>query len=395
MHKARVDIVIIGGGIAGLWTLARLRQAGYSALLFESEALGGVQTIASQGIIHGGAKYALTGNLTESARAIGDMPAVWRACLEGSGELDLSRVMVLSDHQYLWSSTGLVSRMAGFFASKAMRSRMTEVDVGQRPELFQHAEFIGSLYRLEEQVLDVSSLVAELHRQYGEFCYRVETDGLQFQAQADGVNLLRIPEQGLELEVQALVLTAGKGNADLLRLLGRDAPEMQLRPLHMVVAKGDLPPLYAHCLGSGSTPRITITSCETADSRMAWYLGGDLAESGIAHTPQQQIDKAHREINKLLPWVDLTAIEWSTLLIDRAEPKMPGSRRPDSVFLHSDRGVLTAWPTKLAFAPYLANEILQQLHQQGLSPGVSTKDDLELAHPEIALPPWEVKQDEA
>ena len=58
------DIIIFGGGIAGLWLLGRLREAGYSALLLESRALGGVQTSASQGIVHGGTKYALTGKLT-------------------------------------------------------------------------------------------------------------------------------------------------------------------------------------------------------------------------------------------------------------------------------------------------------------------------------------------
>ena len=28
-----VDVLIVGGGIAGLWTLARLKQAGYKAVL--------------------------------------------------------------------------------------------------------------------------------------------------------------------------------------------------------------------------------------------------------------------------------------------------------------------------------------------------------------------------
>ena len=50
------DIIIFGGGIAGLWLLNRLHNEGYQAILLETEALGGSQTIASQGIIHGGLK---------------------------------------------------------------------------------------------------------------------------------------------------------------------------------------------------------------------------------------------------------------------------------------------------------------------------------------------------
>ena len=82
------DIVIFGGGVAGLWLLNALRSAGYQAILFEKESLGGAQTMASQGIIHGGLKYALQGALSSATQAIADMPSRWRACLDGSGELD-------------------------------------------------------------------------------------------------------------------------------------------------------------------------------------------------------------------------------------------------------------------------------------------------------------------
>jgi len=56
-----LDVAIFGGGVAGLWTLARLIKQGFNAHLFECNQLGAGQSIASQGIIHGGTKYALTG----------------------------------------------------------------------------------------------------------------------------------------------------------------------------------------------------------------------------------------------------------------------------------------------------------------------------------------------
>ena len=69
----RPDIVIFGGGIAGLWLINRLNAAGYQCLLLESATLGGDQTLASQGIIHGGLKYALGGNLSNESEAISAM----------------------------------------------------------------------------------------------------------------------------------------------------------------------------------------------------------------------------------------------------------------------------------------------------------------------------------
>ena len=56
-----IDVAIIGGGIAGLWLLAQLRERGYGALLIESNQLGSGQTLCAQGIIHGGTKYRLRG----------------------------------------------------------------------------------------------------------------------------------------------------------------------------------------------------------------------------------------------------------------------------------------------------------------------------------------------
>ena len=84
------DAVIIGGGIAGLWLLNALRRAGYGVVLLESHRLGSSQTLASQGMIHGGLKYALGGVPSRASETIASMPGRWRACLDGDGELDLT-----------------------------------------------------------------------------------------------------------------------------------------------------------------------------------------------------------------------------------------------------------------------------------------------------------------
>ena len=68
------DVLIVGAGVAGLWLNARLRGQGFSTVLVESASLGGGQSVKSQGIIHGGAKYALHGALTGASEAIADMP---------------------------------------------------------------------------------------------------------------------------------------------------------------------------------------------------------------------------------------------------------------------------------------------------------------------------------
>ncbi|WP_127475581.1 FAD-dependent oxidoreductase [Sulfurivermis fontis] len=384
----QADVVICGGGVAGLWLLARLRQQGYRALLIENQALGAGQTRYAQGIIHGGTKYALTGAVSGSSEAIAAMPPLWRACLAGRGEIDLRAVRLMSDHQYLWSTASITSRMAGFFASKMMRSRIAPLDAADYPAVFRHRNFRGQVYRLEEPVLDTAALVHALALPHESAIWRGRV------VQADGVRLtLDDGGQQITFAARQVVLTAGKGNAALLQLFGRDTPQMQTRPLKMVMVRGELPQgVYAHCLGASSNPRITISTHYDAQGRTVWYLGGDLAEVGVKRSDAEQRAAARQELADLLPWIDFSACEFATLDIERAEPRMPDGRRPDDVYVDGRDGVITAWPTKLAFAPRLAARIADMLKQENIMPSVAMAGFPAWPFPGYALLPWQEEE---
>ena len=74
-----------------------LAARGYDVSLIEAEMLGGTQTLGSQGMIHGGQKYTLTGNVDDVASNVAKMPALWVDCLKGKGLIDLSAVEVLAE----------------------------------------------------------------------------------------------------------------------------------------------------------------------------------------------------------------------------------------------------------------------------------------------------------
>ncbi len=393
-----VDVAIFGGGVAGLWLLARLRRAGYRAVLFEADRLGAGQTRYAQGIIHGGTKYALTGKLTGSSEAIAEMPAIWRACLTGEGELDLRQVKLLSANQYMWSTESLTSRMAGFFASKLMRSRTQTVEGEARPEVFRNPAFKGQVYRLEEPVLDTASLVKALAEPQRQAIFKLPSlDDIQFKRGDDGWQMtFSNSGQMLNLDAKRLVFAAGKGNAALLDKCGRTAPAMQLRPLNMVMLRGSrehpLPgELYAHCLGPSTNPRITITTHYDAEGRTVWYLGGQIAEEGVGRDHDSQVAAAKKELGDLFPWLDTSTVEWGILPIDRAEPRMADGSRPDNVFAEEREGIITAWPTKLALSPRLASVIHEKIQQGGVQP---TGDGVlpEWPHPDDAPLPWQEEE---
>src|SRR4029077_2645841 len=97
-----LDVMIFGGGAAGLWLLDQLSRRGDRVLLVEAGRLGQGQTVASQGIIHGGLKYTLQGTLTSAAREIREMPATWRECLAGRRTPDLRNTRLRSAACWLW-----------------------------------------------------------------------------------------------------------------------------------------------------------------------------------------------------------------------------------------------------------------------------------------------------
>lgn len=380
------DILILGGGIAGLWLNARLRQLGYATLLVESASLGGAQSVKSQGIIHGGTKYALHGALTGASEAISDMPRRWREAVAGSGELDLSGVRLLSDAHYLWSPGSLFGNVTSFFASKAMRGRVDPVSGSELPAALQHPKFKGKVYRLAELVLDVPSVIARLAELAGDSLLA----GHQVEPLRDGEALVGLRVDGREIRAQRIVLSAGAGNEALLQALGIQQPAMQRRPLHMVMAKGPgLKPLYAHCLGGGPKPRVTVTSHPAADGQWVWYLGGDLAEAdGVARNEAEQIAAAEQEMQQLLPWIDYTGTQWATLRVERAEPAQSGLVRPDNAFLAEQGNLLVGWPTKLALAPDFTDRVLASLDRDGIRPGQHAPLPT-LPRPPVAQPAWE------
>jgi glycerol-3-phosphate dehydrogenase len=382
-----VDVLIIGGGIAGLGTLAKLKQAGYKAVLLESEALGAGQTRFAQGIIHGGTKYALTGKLTASSEAVAGMPALWRDCLQGKGEIDLSQAILLSDAHYLWSTSSLTSRVSGFFASKVMRSRTNEVEKNSRPELFDRADFKGQIYALDEPVFDTLSVVRAIAEPLKQSILAVRKD--KFQIQGNSLIVESVEGQRYVFNYQKLVLMAGQGNQAILSALKIQKPEMQRRPLKMVIVRGGLQDMiYAHCMGASVNPRVTITSHYDKHGDIVWYLGGQLAEDGVNRSDAEQINAAKKELAELIPWLDLSGSQWAILDIDRAEVKKEGSKRPDTFFAEEMDNVITAWPTKMALSPVLAEHIVAMVKAAAIE-CVTNNDLPSWPHVPYSELPWQ------
>jgi hypothetical protein len=306
-------------------------------------------------MIHGGTKYALDGLLTRAATVIGTMPGRWRTALNGEGPVDLSTVELERADQLLWSTDSMASNLVGFFASQAMRSRMTRIDATSEPA-FQSPAFKGHLYRLLEPVLKLDTLIAAFQHQLA---------GQMFQACVSTLRCRDGEVVGVDTDQGALdgevILTAGEGTETLLQSAGFDAPRMQTRPLAMGVIQlvEPIAPIFGHQLGASSKPEITLSTHSIGDTQYL-YVGGQVAEAGVDKSDHAQRSAIQAAVMRGLHWLNLDMDSVEVFRINRAEPDASG-HRPDHAFVESMRGCWVCWPTKLALAPALADTLIPQL----------------------------------
>jgi glycine/D-amino acid oxidase-like deaminating enzyme len=428
----QLDVLIFGGGVAGLWTLARLRAAGLRVLLLESQALGRGQTIQSQGIIHGGGKYALRAVRDFAAvRAIRDMPVRWRAHVDGQAAPDLSGVELLSDSCLLWlPRASLIARLQ---AAGPMRVVEQAGLLATRPRRVARGEWPASLrgsavavYEMAEPVVHTGSLLRQLAIRHSEAirhyaplrpgaAIEVESAagvGFGGRSTSAGVDLAewrhvrvrpRAGQPPVVLAPRAVVLAAGEGNAELLRSARVPGELMQRRPLRMLLLRGNLPALHGHCVVGGKT-RLTVTSQREGDDTI-WQVGGEIAER---LADEEDLDRVHAEgaaeLRRYLPGVELRQARMASYRAVRAEARDARQMRPSGV--HVGRvaaNAIVAWPTKLALAPLLAEEVWRELQGMlgpgpdaspgGIPPagsGRSDPSDWEAwPRPQVSAAPWE------
>ena len=401
---ARPDVVIFGGGVAGLWLLDELVRRGHDAVLLEASRLGSGQSIAAQGIIHGGLKYSLAGSTTGSALGVKQMPGVWADCLAGRRDPDLGDVTVRSQTCLLWRGKSLGSRLGFLGARLGLEVTPRMIPPGERPDVL--VDHSGSVAVIDEQVIDPASLLASLAARHPHRLFLYDPVHTDWRLAGPGqVVELRIrhpwdslPGATLQIAPRSVVLAAGSGNAMLRERAGLATGAMQRRPLHMVMVRGEagrLPELCGHQV-DGAHTRMTITSSVDPAGRTVWQLGGQVAEDGVSMGRRELVAHAARELAEVLPGLDLAPLEATSYRVDRAEAATEGGRRPETQSLLIDGNTITAWPTKLALAPALAAQVAGVLDRMAppAVPGVSVDlEAIEWPRPEVAQPPWETATD--
>lgn len=345
-----VDVAVIGAGIAGLWLARRLQQRGLSVAICAPAPIGGEQTLASQGIIHSGLKYGLGGRGAGWAGGLAAMPARWRSCLAGTGELDLRGVPILADRVHLHAAAAAKPR--ALVAARLFASRCRRVDA---------AEFgpfaAGVLYETEEFAIDVPALVRHLAMPLRSrlIAECVAPDALL--PAPEGIGGI-VTAHGV-LRASAYLLAAGVGAEALAERAGLGDIRLQRLPLRQtcVALQHDVS-LFGHCLTrpAGTAPELTITS-----HGRVLYVGGRIAEEGAGRDADGHARAVRRALGTALPGIDLAGARIASTLVDRAEPATTGERTINAPFVARRGNCVLCLPVKLSLVPLLGDAVAEML----------------------------------
>ena len=355
--EEKVDVLIFGCGIAGLWALNALSSEDYDVTLVENDSLGKGQTIVSQGIIHGGDKYLLPHNFSlASYLGIKDMPERWRKHFRGEKSPDLSRVKISSRECLYWFPNldykNRVMKMLMLFGRQFTNTWIKEYQKPDFPEALEKAKIVLGV---QEDVVCVPSLLEELAKKQ-KIIY----------ANDDPRLIIKYHEKFGEVVIgdylfkpKAIIMAAGEGNEELAKKVGIEQKIMQRRPLRHLFLRGNLPELYCH-IADGQTTMMTITSHDRVGKELVWNIGGDYSKPWLKEPSETFIEKAKAKLGSYFPNIDFDSCSAGLFDVDRAEGLNNGQRPGDPV-VYEHRNVLVVWPTKLTLAPKLSDIIQERI----------------------------------
>lgn len=400
------DALIFGGGAAGLWTLNSLVSHGYDALLVENAELGRGQTIATQGIIHGGGKYILFDSKGASSFAkrwasmetVRDMPAIWDKHFDSSNKdlPNLSQGVKQSDGCYFYRSvndSGFWRPLAFECLSRfALQTPLERIAVRDAPGFL--AKSARRIYFLRERTVEARSLLHSLASPFSERI--IYSDSIIFEH--DRVKVRdRFDRKRFNIKPKVIILAAGSGNEFLAGMFGIRA-EMQRRPLRQAyIGHPELPDFQAHCI-DGQQTRATFTTHPSRTYEKVWQIGGTIAEAGVKQEKDEFERHIKDELSKILPGFNIPKDAYIGFFdVDRAEPATSEGQRPSGIGLHkqvidTQTGLyaLVAFPTKLVMAPQLAREVESEMVSLGTFPDLrNQRAPFKARTPVIAKYPWD------
>ncbi len=378
------DVLVVGGGVQGLWLANDLTRRGFSVTLLTDRALGFGQTLHSHLLLHRGYLYSdleLIKQIRESERMfrffvdehMAEPPnRVTMYVMNRAEELRRRQTWAAADLR--WAPCKLPAVFAGGEAGHA-----TAMATG-------------------EMWLDGEELMAALAAPVAGRLVRAA--GARFEPQSGAVVAT---SNGIELAFAAdyVVLAAGAGNAALAHAAlrggsGRGAPVPQQlrRSQMMVVRNAELPDIaFVH-------PELSLFSvAKRWDGEVVWLVsfGSDETYEGDPAGDDPPVDRARlgagvNALARVVPSLGSSEVEWgwyTGLKSELRQRDRPGALPSGLAVETVEEGrILAVWPTKLTLAPLAATRVAEVLQEWGAEPRRGQPDLGEYERPEPGREKW-------
>jgi len=380
LETIEVDVVVIGGGIQGLWLLGDLIKAGYNAILLERMQPGFGQTGHSHVFLHQGHIYAgmLRENPNDTYNRITYVQQannIWRQELHAGR---LKGLQTITSTFYIAFSDADRGEM---FEELCRRGSLTCNEPKAIPAEF--GPLTKRLYQADGMCLDSNLLLNKLLLS-GNLTDRVGLCEIisANSNSAGGVHLVgrRDKNNTLEIDAGAVVLSAGSGNEHVQGLFGLDAStngsKQQTVKTFMLVVREINQPLPPTTGMHPDFDGLFVVSRKDSAGRTVWLIGdkqrklvavpGDIT----AFDPISWFRNTRLALDKLHPKLMKSPddYQWGIYEASKAEPWTQVGRSAAGKFpgrYHFKRvpglPVWLAWPTLLTFAPLVARLIAQEL----------------------------------
>lgn len=366
-----LDVLIIGGGIQGMWLLKDLAHLNYSAFLVTNRAIGVGQTLHSHGYIHAGYLYSE---------------------LELAKRLNTNEVVELWDH--FMGSSGItrpnLRPMFGFTRGmeelllRRWRSARLPYYLGQLPSEFEGGIITG-VFNTNEYWVDVEQVVRHLSRDVGDLVRMGRVERITMNQGGQREVKVVIENTDCLLKPRLVVLAAGVGNSALLKLMAQndeslrnrirsgygDQGPQRIRRSQMLVLKGRTLPAFA-CI----FPHLNMFVVPRTDgSDNIWLVSHDTDQEvqssqtfiGDSDPPvdSARLRRTIAALRAVAPTLFQRDVTWGAYTGFKGEGRLgiDLGRLPKEEVIEDfeARDLIAVWPTKLTLAPKASKEIVRRI----------------------------------
>jgi hypothetical protein len=347
-----VDVLIAGGGIAGLLVAKNLSDLGYRCMLLESTAVASEQSGHSHGYLHRGYIYldseALVRELRGAKEAWSDLISDQRSQHTNCSYIGFENRQVAVQASQTWNNCGLV--INNLPSKRWPKSLM--------------ASNLSVVCRTDEQSFNIPQLLENLLPHLRSV--HLITGSVERLSTGDSVDRcadIMVDGKPRRVRARFVILAAGTGNSRILsNTIGRFRSLPTTRTSFMMVIRGSALQPLSLILPEHQFYGLFLVSRRTKDD-VVWLISNYLSYGGLCDergtAGRTWATATLRTLDLIFPHLRRKRLLWGQYAAPKAEfrrdpEKLPGNTAIEKLGFEN---VLALWPTKLTLGPIIARRV--------------------------------------